>query len=324
MLTIIEKGEEKVYELSPAQQKKLQEEIIRNQSIIKIKVVDKYKKLSPEKGIITPFIQIHPVGWLMDGGQKKQIRYYESKQFNKDREAYDYLPRSIEFKGQKTIWTKNTSMDLLFFLHYCSEFCEGGEGYNEKKTAMFAIHNPKLRAVEEVKQEKAVIRLKELLFDEQRGLTEKDVKAMAKALFVPEVDNMDDAEVRIAVRNKVVSDKKALERFNLMYSDDKMLEQRTYISDAISVGFIQHVMADGNWYYTDKQGDKTQPIVKVINTSDTGKVDELYEYFRDDKAAWLEFKSFVDKNLYKREEMNLDSTKTEKPRGNPNFGKKNN
>jgi len=203
-----------------------------------------------------------------------------------------YTPRNLGFMGDANI--TEMDLELLYYLYYKSPHCDNGAIHQQfKKKPYFAIEDLVRIATDKVNRKAVQSRYEVLLNDSEIGLPEKQLRALAKAYFIPRVDTLHINQVRVAIDLQVNRDKKhGVENFFELTKSKEFLVARGNIQTALDLKLFHFHPQSRTWRWRALEGEKSENICKVLaKTLPENAMLEWYQNnsdFRDRLDAELE------------------------------------
>lgn len=190
-----------------------------------------------------------------------------------------YMPRILAFQGSWSI--TDLELDLLYFLYFKSPYCENGhlskiEDGRQAKKPYFTIEDLVKAASEKVNTRKLMARVNTLIDDDELGLPESKLRALAKAYFIPNVDSLTLDQVRVVLDLEVKRDKQnGLQTFIKMSDSSAIIQVRGKIRTAVDMGIVRFNPTKKQWNFVNE--DKTEePICKVNKIEPQAGLVEFY------------------------------------------------
>jgi len=189
-----------------------------------------------------------------------------------------YTPRNLRFNGRLILQEEDA--ELAWFLYTKSEYCKGGLNYHGK-TAKFIFEDLISDAEKQATIEAVKVRVKSLIYDVKLGLSEEKLRAVAKAYFIKNVDDLTYAQVKIALEHQIGRDKKnGLQKFIDMTDADDLIDVRMRMQALMDLKKLKFEITKKEWWWID--GDKKiEVICKVAPGSNP--TDILYDYYMGNK-----------------------------------------
>lgn len=190
-----------------------------------------------------------------------------------------YTPATLYFKGNLMLDEKD--IELIWWLYNICPWMSNGKNYNNKM-AKCAIED--LVGIAErkalVEEEKATV--KALIYSTQVGLGEKRLRQVAKAYFVPKVDELSYAQVKLAVEHYVYRNKATgVEKFLELIDAKQTLSVRENIQNAIDNDLIKYMQRQRTWAWVTEHGRKNETIVQIAANAEPHEA--LYDYYLGDR-----------------------------------------
>jgi hypothetical protein len=190
-----------------------------------------------------------------------------------------YSPPNLYFRGKMSL--DITDIELIWWLVKICPHMENGENFNGK-VPKCAIEDLVGEAEVKADREERLATMKALIYSSQVGLGEKRLRQVAKAFFIPDVDELSFAQVKLAVENYIQRDKlKGTKKFLDLIDAKQVLEVRENIQKAIDQDLIKFMIQNKTWAWVTDQGRKNEPIVQVASNSEPHEA--LYDYYMGDR-----------------------------------------
>lgn len=181
-----------------------------------------------------------------------------------------YFPRRLNFTGNIVI--PETELELLYFLFWKSPHCKnGGLSVKQRKKIYFEIEDLVRIAEGRVAMKALTARYEVMIYDSELGLPEHRLRALAKAYFIPRVDDLHLDQVRVAIDHEVKRDPRGgIQNFIEMSSSDEYINLRSKIQMAVDRDIIIFVPRDRVWAWKgDPQyNQKNEEICRVLSKAD--------------------------------------------------------
>ncbi len=186
-----------------------------------------------------------------------------------------YMPRVIPFQGDWAI--TDLDIDLLYYLYYKSPYCVNGAiDEKQRKKPYFEIEDLRIAATLKVRDRKMRSRVATLIDDDEMGLPETKLRALARAYFVPHVDKLSLDQVRVVLDLEVRKDKRdGLQRFIDMSGATEMIQLRGKIRSAIDQGIVRFMPKVKTWVFINED-ETMDPICKVNKIEPQAGLVEFY------------------------------------------------
>ena len=213
-------------------------------------------------------------------GETEEWRWANSTSFDAKGRT-KYTPRNLGFMGDATL--TEMDLELLYFLYYKSPHCYNGAIHPQfKKKSYFAIEDLVRIATDKVNRKAINSRYEVLLNDSEIGLPEKELRALAKAYFIPNVDKLHINQVRVAIDLQVNRDKKhGIENFFDLTKSKEFLEARGKIQTALDLKLFHFHPQSRNWRWRALEGEKPESICKVL--AKTLPENAMLEWYQNNK-----------------------------------------
>jgi len=190
-----------------------------------------------------------------------------------------YTPANLYFKGSTNLDKKD--IELIWWLFKICPHLENGENFNNK-VPKCAIEDLVGQADIKAEREERIATVKALIYSKQVGLGEKRLRQVARAFFIPGVDELSFSQVKLAVENYISRDKKnGTQRFLDLIDAKQVLEVRENIQKAIDQELITFMVRNKTWAWVTEQGLKNETIVQVAANSEPHEA--LYDYYMGDR-----------------------------------------
>jgi len=190
-----------------------------------------------------------------------------------------FTPGNFRFNGRHLL--QETDAELAWFLFTKSSYCKGG--LNQGKTIKFMFEDLISDAERRADSESIKSRVKAMIFGEDFGLSEEKLRAVAKAYFIKNVDQLTFAQVKLAVDHAVNRDKRdGLKQFVEMTNMDEFLKIRGRIQDLMDKKHLGYDATRKEWQWLDEKGDRIDSICKVAPGRSPN--DALYDFYMGNRT----------------------------------------
>ena len=190
-----------------------------------------------------------------------------------------YSPTHFALTG--TFILQENDIELIWFLYTKSPYVLGGENYNGRPAKCVfedVVGKAELNALRE--EEMATV--KALIYSSKMGLKEADLRRVAKAYFIPNVDDMTFAQVKLALNVEINRDRQhGADRFLKMIDAEKHLETRAVLQEAIDRKLIKYTINKREWVWLNSAGRASGVIARVVVGTDPNEA--LTDYYMADK-----------------------------------------
>uniref|UniRef100_A0A6M3ILK0 Uncharacterized protein n=1 Tax=viral metagenome TaxID=1070528 RepID=A0A6M3ILK0_9ZZZZ len=201
-----------------------------------------------------------------------------------------FTPKKFQFKG--TRFLDRNDIELIFFLLKKSEYCFKGD--NQGRMVKFMFEDLVSEAEKKAEKKTLEIRIGTLLFGEL-ALSEEKLRNLAKAYFIPGVDNLTLPQVRIVIDNKIHETQEGPDKFFDMVDADEEIRKRVSIQKAVDMGVLKYDTEKQVWHWQTK-GDKG--ITQICKVPPNKTFNEaLYDFYKGDDSFRDDLQSlFITKN----------------------------
>lgn len=205
-------------------------------------------------------------------------RYAENKIIG-PRGEISYMPINFFLTG--TYILHENDMELIWYLYTKCPYTEGGLNYSGKKPKCVFEDLVGLADRKALREEQTAD-VKALIYSSKVGLSEAKLRQVAKAMFIPEVDDMTYNQVKVSVEQEINRDKvKGAEKFLEMIDAEEFLIVRSTLQGAIDKGLIKYVPAKSEWVWVLGPGRKHQTFAEIAPGADPNEA--LMDYFKGNK-----------------------------------------
>jgi len=212
-----------------------------------------------------------------------QWRYAENV-IIKEHGLKKYTPKNFRFNGRRPF--EETDIELVWFLYTKSQYCKGGE--NQGKTIKFMFEDLITDAERKAERESLISGVKTMIWNKDFGLSEERLRALAKAYFIKNVDNLTFAQVKMAIEHQVMRDPQhGHQKFMEMTNMEELIVIRGKIQEIVDKGYLKYDVVKKEWLWLE-EGKKATKIIKVPPSADPN--DAMYDYYMGNK----EFQETVD------------------------------
>jgi hypothetical protein len=218
-------------------------------------------------------------------------RFAENKIYGSNNQII-YTPSNLILRGSMVL--QEHDKELVYWLVKCCPFLEGGENFNGKVPKCI-IEDLVGNAEKKAMKEEEAATLKALIYSSKMGLGETRLREVAKAYFIPDVNELTFAQVKLAVENRVLSDKRAgVEKFLELVEAEQVLDVRANLQNAIDRDIITFMAQKRIWAWVTEQGKKNIPICQTGAGQDPHEA--LYDYYLGDRSFAKEITSALKGN----------------------------
>lgn len=204
-------------------------------------------------------------------------------------ESWRYAENKIIGTNGRTIWQphnlilrgsmilEKSDIEMVFWLVKCCPFLEGGQNWN-KKIPKCVIEDLRGTAEKKALKEEEMATVKAMIYSSKMGLGEKKLRLIAKAYFVPDVEGLSYAQVKLAVENTIMRNKNTgIQKFLDMCEADQVIAVRADLQSAVDRDLITYMVAKKSWAWVTGQGRKNEPICQIGAGADPSEA--LYDYY---------------------------------------------
>ena len=232
-----------------------------------------YPKPDKPAGISVPF-----VSQLKTKSGIEEWRYAEHKTITAKGEVI-WEPRNFAVEG--TIAIDEKDIEKLWWLYNICPFIEGGKNRN-KKPPKFEFEDKISDAERKAMMEERISEVKALIYSSKLGLGEEKLRIIAKAYFIPGVDEMTFAQVKLAVEHEVLRNKRdGYEKFLDMVNIDDVVKTKGLLQIAIDRKVIIYMVNKKVWAWVTQDGSRNEPFVSVPPVAEPHDV--LYNHYKGNR-----------------------------------------
>jgi hypothetical protein len=186
-----------------------------------------------------------------------------------------WQPHNLILRGSMIL--ESSDIELIFWLVKCCPFLQGGENWNEK-VAKCVIEDLRGAAEIKAKKEEEMATVKAMIYSSTMGMGEKKLRLVAKAYFVMGVDELSYAQVKLAVENTIMRNKRTgIKDFLEMVEAEQVVSVRSSLQNAIDRELITYMVTNKQWAWVTGQGRKNEPICQIGAGADPSEA--LYDYY---------------------------------------------
>ena len=207
-----------------------------------------------------------------------------------------FYPSSVIVSKSITIEAKD--MDLLYWLYY---FCPSvSNGYQAKQNpsivskCKFQFEDIKQEAAEFVSKDIDKITVKALIGNPSLGVNDKDLRRIAKVMFIPNATTDDINIIRRSLMMKIESSRGNEGYVAFMEAKDGLgnSEVRATLSTAMDMNVIKYHGTKKKWFYLSDNGDWADELLPVRPGRD--KDETLVDYLKDEKETLQDIKDLIE------------------------------
>lgn len=186
-----------------------------------------------------------------------------------------WQPHNLILRGSMLL--EQSDIELVFWLVKCCPFLQEGENWN-KKVPKCIIEDLRGSAEKKAKKEEEMATVKAMIYSSAMGLGEKKLRLVAKAYFVSEVDELSFAQVKLAVENTIMRDKRTgIVKFLEMVEAEQVISVRSSLQNAVDRKLITYMVQKKIWAWVTGDGRKNEPICQIGAGADPNEA--LYDYY---------------------------------------------
>lgn len=190
-----------------------------------------------------------------------------------------WAPHNLILRGTMTL--TETDIELVWWLVNCCPFLKGGKNFNNKVPKCI-IEDLVGQAEKKAIREEELATVKALIYSSKMGLGEKQLRMVAKAYFITDVEELSYAQVKLAVENAISRDKRTgMEKFLELVNSEQVLTVRANLQQAIDNDIITYMVQKKMWAWVTAQGKKNIPIAHITGGTDPNEA--LYDYYLGDR-----------------------------------------
>jgi hypothetical protein len=131
-------------------------------------------------------------------------------------------------------------------------------------------------------KEEEIATVKALIYSSQVGLGETRLRQVAKAFFIPDVNDLSYAQVKLAVEHYVHRDRaNGIQNFLELIDAKQTLAVRENIQKAVDSDLIKYMPRQRTWAWVTEHGRKNEPIVQIAANAEAHEA--LYDYYLGDR-----------------------------------------
>jgi len=206
-----------------------------------------------------------------------------------------WQPHNLILRGSMML--EKSDIELVFWLVNCCPFLQGGANWNEK-VAKCVIEDLRGAAEIKAKKEEEMATVKAMIYSSTMGMGEKKLRLVAKAYFISDVNELSYAQVKLAVENTIMRDKRTgIKKFLDMVEAEQVISVRSNLQSAVDRELITYMVTNKQWAWVTGKGQKNEPICQIGAGADPSEA--LYDYylgnrgFAQELAASLKGKTVV-------------------------------
>jgi len=194
---------------------------------------------------------------LKTGQGMERWRYAENMSVNPAGKV-KYTPHTLPFKGDMPI--SEYDIELAYYIYFICPYCGNNELVSIRK------NRTKVEA---------------LIYDDDIGLSEKQLKTIAKSFFIPNIEDLTKNQVRIMIDGHLHKIKGGYGIFLERSRGIELLQDRAKVQEAIDQKIIGFKAKDRIWTWLLPEG-KTEDICRVTGGADY--IEALYDFMLGDPS----------------------------------------
>jgi len=201
-------------------------------------------------------------------------RYAENRIIGTDGRII-WSPYNLILRG--TMMLDKKDVELLYWLHYCCPFMQGGVNFNNK-VPKCVIEDLVGAAAIKAQREEQMADVKALIYSTKLGLGEKKLRLLAKAYFISDVADLSLPQVKLAIESEVNRNKRGgVAKFLELVEAEQTLSIRSSLQAAIDQKIITFMVQKRTWAWVTEHGKKNIPFAEIGAANDP--YEALYDYY---------------------------------------------
>lgn len=206
-------------------------------------------------------------------------RYCENRMIGTDGKII-WQPHNLILRD--SIVLQKTDIELIYWLVKFCPFLEGGENFNGK-VPKCAIEDLAGKASKRALHEEQKADVKALIYSQKVGLGESRLREIAKAYFIPEVNELTYDQVKLAVESMISRNKRTgYQEFLDMVDSEQTLLVRGRLQQAIDDKIIIYMAPKNTWAWVTDTGKKNVPICTVSGASEPNSA--IYDFYMGNRS----------------------------------------
>ena len=156
---------------------------------------------------------------------------------------------------------QNQNLDLFLYMMRYPRRAKNKYGDGSRRP-LFYLEDKNAEAMEKVAAESARAKMMKYLYDEESRLPEEDLRTIAKALRIPNVDNLKLPLIQTSIEDACKNNPHKFIQFKNVGKD---VEMRSVLQTATDKGIIKFDSSTKKrgWYLNDTDSDKTAKLTNV-------------------------------------------------------------
>lgn len=229
-------------------------------------------------------------------------RYYENMYID-NKGMKHYAPKKFRFSGQEFL--EEGDIEKIFFLLYKCPYrfrdedkrpkskSDVGSPEEEKqgRIVKFMFEDLVTEAEKKAEKKQLAAKIDTLIFDPDRGLSTLKLRQVAKAMNVPNVDLLTDAQVRVHLDTRIGNRKPEIDRFLEMIDSELELSTRVDIQKVLDMDLLRYDDIKKTWYWKIEGQKGGKSLVRV--TPGLNAQEALYQLYQGDDNFRQDIKAIL-------------------------------
>jgi hypothetical protein len=228
-----------------------------------------------------------------------------------------YTPKKFLLFGSR--WLKRNDIELIYFLLRKSEYrliseeeLKENKNLVQSNTPKFMFEDLVTEAEKRATRKRLQTKIEGLLYGEDFGLPEAKLREVAKAYFIPGIDEYTLAQVQWQLETKINETKTGPDEFFRMVNAEEEIKTRVSITKTMDLGLLvyENTGKVKRWIWKTKEG-----ITEVCKIPVTKSPNEaLYEYYQGNEGFREDVQAVLltnNPNAGKKKEAKLDKDEDE-------------
>lgn len=174
------------------------------------------------------------------------FRYVENVRFDENGRQ-KYSPTHITLRGPMVL--NKEDWELVWWLTEFCPYLKGGNNFNGRN-AKCEIEDLASEADIKVERMRLESRYNTMLFDDELGLKHDTLKDIARAMFINNVEDLTDSQLRMAINTRVRMNRKdGVEKFLDLTNAGEMIRVKGRLQIAIDKKLIKHEAHKKRWVW---------------------------------------------------------------------------
>ena len=189
-----------------------------------------------------------------------------------------YVPNDFYFTGFKVY--QETDIEELWWMWNICPFVEGAPNWNGR-APKFVFEDLVGEAEKRAAQKRLISDVEALIYSPKLGLGEKELRKVAKAYFISNIDDMTLAQVQVALEKEVMKDTMSINNFLHIVKADDIIKVKAALQSAIDKKIIYFDIEKRTWFWTTEPGKRNEEILTVMPNIQPH--DALFEFYKGNK-----------------------------------------